>query len=79
MSILQRTSSVWGLTLALLPFGESNASAQCPAATGAGPVAAPAFVRNLPAETSWFAGPVIFDLDGDGANELIAALYSVRV
>lgn len=72
--------ATWPLGLALLLWGSSKAPAQCPAANGsAGPVAAPVFVRNLAAETGWFAGPVIFDLDGDGSNELIAALYSVRV
>jgi hypothetical protein len=34
---------------------------------------------TLEGETSWFASPVIQDLDGDGANELIAAYYSVLV
>ena len=34
---------------------------------------------NLPGETSWFASPVVADLDGDGKKELIAAYYSVMV
>ena len=33
----------------------------------------PEFVRNLAGQTSWFASPVVADLDGDGENELIAA------
>jgi hypothetical protein len=34
---------------------------------------------NIDGETSWFASPVVADLDGDGENELIAAYYSVFV
>jgi hypothetical protein len=32
---------------------------------------------NLYGQTSWFASPVVADLDGDGENELIAAYYSL--
>jgi len=51
----------------------------CDSGTSGGEVQAPVFVRNLRGQTSWFAGPVVQDLDGDGANELIAAYYSVYV
>jgi hypothetical protein len=34
---------------------------------------------NLAGQTSWYASPVVCDLDGDGQNELIAAYYSVYV
>jgi hypothetical protein len=34
---------------------------------------------NLPGETSWFASPLVYDLDGDSSHELIAAYYSVFV
>jgi hypothetical protein len=34
---------------------------------------------NLQGQTSWYASPVVADLDGDGKNELIAAYYSVYV
>jgi hypothetical protein len=34
---------------------------------------------NLDGQTSWYASPVVADLDGDGENELIAAYYSVYV
>jgi hypothetical protein len=44
-----------------------------------GEVQAPQFVQNLPMETSWFASPVIVDLDGDGSRELVSAYYSVFV
>ncbi|MBN2723373.1 MAG: VCBS repeat-containing protein [Deltaproteobacteria bacterium] len=37
------------------------------------------FVRNLQGQTSWYASPVVYDLDGDGKNELIAAYYNVYV
>ena len=51
----------------------------CAAGTSTGPVQAPQFVRNLPGQTSWFASPVVTDLDGDGHNELIAGYYSLFV
>jgi hypothetical protein len=51
----------------------------CTAAGGGAPVRAPIFVRNLSGQTSWYASPVVFDLDGDGDNELIAASYDVYV
>ncbi len=57
---------------------------QCQSAGGSSPVQAPAFVHNIKTEgswsqTSWFASPIIADLDGDGSNELIAAYYDVFV
>ncbi|MBW2458141.1 MAG: VCBS repeat-containing protein, partial [Deltaproteobacteria bacterium] len=57
--------------------GETNPT--CDPGTSEGDVQAPEFVRNLSGQTSWFASPVIRDLDGDGNRELIAAYYSVYV
>ncbi|HPY20730.1 MAG TPA: VCBS repeat-containing protein, partial [Polyangiaceae bacterium] len=51
----------------------------CAKGTSAGEVQAPEFVMNLRGQTSWFASPIVYDLDGDGRNELIAAYYSVYV
>ena len=51
----------------------------CPPGSSSGPVQAPVFVRNLTGQTSWFASPVVVDLDGNGANELVAAYYDVYV
>jgi hypothetical protein len=51
----------------------------CTVGTSPGPVAPPQFKMNLPGQTSWFASPVVKDLDGDGERELIAAYYSVYV
>ena len=51
----------------------------CATGTSAGAVRAPTFVRNLRGETSWYASPLVVDLDGDGTNELVAAYYSVFV
>jgi len=51
----------------------------CASGMSAGEVQAPTFVRNLNGETSWYASPVVIDLDGDGSNELVAAYYSVFV
>ncbi len=42
-------------------------------------VAAPRLLMNLPGQTSWYASPLVADLDGDGSNELIAAYYSLYV
>ena len=57
----------------------SGAQQICPAGSSTGPVRAPVFVTNLSGQTSWFASPVVHDLDGDGANELVSAYYDVYV
>jgi len=57
--------------------GERNPT--CNAGQSAGEVQAPQFVANLQGQTSWFASPVVYDLDGDGRNELIAAYYETTV
>jgi len=57
--------------------GERNAI--CAAGDSGGEVQEPIFIGNLGGQTSWYASPVIADLDGDGNNELIAAYYSVYV
>ena len=44
-----------------------------------GEVARPQFVMNLEGQTSWYASPVVADLDNDGNKELIAAYYSIYV
>ncbi|MBI5535382.1 MAG: VCBS repeat-containing protein [Deltaproteobacteria bacterium] len=59
--------------------GGSPPAPTCTTGTTAGAVQAPVFVKNLSGETSWFAPPLIADLDGDSKNELIAAYYSVFV
>jgi len=51
----------------------------CMAGPSPGDLQAPTFVQNVPGETSWFASPIVVDLDGDGARELVAAYYSVFV
>jgi len=51
----------------------------CVAGASAGAVQAPAFVRNIRGQTSWFASPVVADLDHDGANEIVAAYYTLYV
>jgi hypothetical protein len=51
----------------------------CEGGTATGPVQAPEFLMNLSGQTSWFASPLVADLDGDGSNELVAAYYSVFV
>jgi FG-GAP-like repeat len=51
----------------------------CDVGTSGGEVQAPAFWKNLDGETSWYASPVVMDLDGDGANELVASYYSTYV
>ncbi|MCP4674098.1 MAG: VCBS repeat-containing protein [Deltaproteobacteria bacterium] len=51
----------------------------CEAGASDGDVQEPEHIMRLGGETSWFASPVVYDLDGDGKNELIAAYYSVFV
>ena len=57
----------------------SAAGPPCAAAGSTGPVSAPVHVARLSGQTSWFASPVLFDLDGDGSRELIAAYYDIFV
>ena len=57
--------------------GERNAI--CTAGESPGEVQEPVFIDNLAGQTSWYASPVVADLDGDGRNELIAAYYAVYV
>ncbi len=51
----------------------------CTAGESSGEVQEPVFQRNLSGQTSWYAAPVVYDLDADGNNELIAAYYSLYV
>ncbi len=57
--------------------GQRNAV--CLSGTSMGEVARPQFVMNLEGQTSWYASPVVADLDNDGNKELIAAYYSIYV
>ncbi|MFZ0612473.1 MAG: VCBS repeat-containing protein [Desulfobacterales bacterium] len=57
--------------------GQRNAV--CLAGTSTGEVARPLFLMNLAGQTSWYASPIVADLEGDGEKELIAAYYSVYV
>ena len=52
---------------------------QCDTGTSAGEVPEPVFWMNLSGQTSWYADPVVYDLDWDGTSELIAAYYHVYV
>ena len=68
------------ITVALTAAAAPVATAQvCPQGSSSGPVQAPVFVRNLTGQTSWFASPVVVDLDGNGSNELVTAYYDVYV
>ena len=49
----------------------------CIAGISDGEVKRPVWVANLSGQTSWFASPVVADLDDDGENELIAAYCSL--
>lgn len=42
-------------------------------------VSKPELKKTLPAswDENWFASPVVFDLDADGKNEIIASRHSV--
>jgi len=62
--------------------GERNVVCKAGTVSGQSPeeVQAPEFLMNIRSgETSWFASPILADLDQDGQNELIAAYYSVFV
>jgi hypothetical protein len=51
----------------------------CAVGTSTGEVARPQFRMNLQGQTSWYASPVVADLNGDGQHQLIAAYYSLYV
>jgi hypothetical protein len=51
----------------------------CKPGTSQGAVQKPVFWKHLEGQTSWYASPVVADLDGDGKNELIAAYYKLYV
>lgn len=51
----------------------------CAAGQSSGEVQRPQFLMHLDGQTSWYASPVVADLDGDWKKELIAAYYSIYV
>ena len=51
----------------------------CEKGESKGEVEKPVFVRHQEGQTSWYASPVIADLDGDGKREIVAAYYSIYV
>jgi hypothetical protein len=67
------------LLLAVLTATIAAGSPPCHPAGSTGPVQAPVFVRNLSGQTSWYASPLIADIDGNGSNEIIAAYYDIFV
>ena len=76
-----RSVRLVGVALRLLlaaPAAAGNGP-ECVSEGGTAPVQAPVFAFHLPGQTSWFASPVIFDLDGNGSMELVAAYYDVYV
>lgn len=50
-----------------------------PEGLGGGNVAAPQHMHKINGQTGWFASPVVYDLNGDGSNELIAGYYTLYV
>jgi hypothetical protein len=54
-------------------------STACEPGESEGAVAEPVPIMKLEGQTSWFAAPVVVDLDGDGNDELVAAYYDVYV
>jgi hypothetical protein len=51
----------------------------CDAGESSGGVQVPEYLMSLTGQTSWYAAPVVVDLDGDGARELVAAYYDIFV
>lgn len=54
-------------------------TATCPSGAQSGTVQRPTLWKNVPAETGWYASPLVVDLDKDGKNEIITACYAVTV
>lgn len=61
------------------PDANQGSAPVCAAGNRSGAVQKPVHTLALKGQTSWFASPVVYDLDGNGSNELIAAYYSVFV
>jgi len=70
---LTRSAPVGGNTTG----GTTNPT--CSAGTSSGAVSKPVYWKHLSGETSWFAAPLVADLDNDGKRELIAAYYSTFI
>lgn len=51
----------------------------CDAGDAEGDVLEPVYLMSLAGQTSWYASPLVLDLDGDGSRELIAAYYAIYV
>ena len=74
--------AVW-LMIVSLGCGEQSKepfNRTCKDDGGSTGVSEPRFVRNLSiGNTGWFSSPAVYDLDGDGTNEIIAPFYDIAV
>ncbi len=70
---LTRSAPVGGNTTG----GTNNPT--CSPGASTQPVSKPVYWKHLDGETSWFAAPIVADLDHDGKRELIAAYYSTFI
>jgi hypothetical protein len=63
------------------PINNSNIVVMpaCALGPSSGGLQTPVFRKNLSGQTSWFASPIVADLDADGKNELISAYYDVII
>lgn len=71
------TQTGQAVTTASFTGGETNPI--CAAGSSGGDVLAPRFVRNINGQTGWYASPIVVDLDGDTAKEVVAAYYTLYV
>jgi hypothetical protein len=75
---------VWFFVISLM-IGCSNSSNKpfnktCTDDGGSTAVIEPRFVRNLTiGNTGWFSSPAVYDLEGDGKNEIIAPFYDIAI
>ena len=70
---LTRSAPIGGSTT-----GGTNNPTCSPGSSGLA-VSKPVYWKHLNGETSWFAAPLVADLDNDGKRELIAAYYSTFI
>lgn len=73
------TAGSGGQTISPTSFTGGETNPVCLSGSSTGGVQVPQFVRNINGQTGWYASPVVVDLDANGAQEIVAAYYTLYV